>query len=139
MDWTKVWLYNGGLVRSHDDLHTDCTDFVYLISYEGGERYIGKKAVRAIRRKPPLKGYKRNRRIMTNLPFVKYKGSHERAKDLVPIKKEILYQCSQRKAATYMEMKLLVEHRAIFHPAFLNENIGGKFFSNSLDGLLYDD
>jgi hypothetical protein len=131
-----MWTCNGNPVDSHDDLHPDCTDFVYVITYANQRQYIGKKAVRAIRRKPPLKGKKRNRRIMTNLPFKNYQGSHEEAKVLVPVSKEILFQCSQRKAATYLEMELLVENEAIFLDKYLNENIGGTFFKNSLDGLL---
>jgi len=131
-----MWTYKGDPVNSHDDLLDDCTDFVYCIRYDDGRRYIGKKAVRSIRRKPPLKGYKRNRRIMTNLPFVNYQGSHEEAKDLTPVSKKILFQCSQRKCATYLEMELLVENRCIFRESYINENIGGTFFKNSLDGLL---
>ena len=131
-----MWKYRGKAIDSHDDLHPECTDFVYIITYDDNRKYIGKKAVRAVRRKPPLKGKKRNRLIMTNLPFKNYQGSHEEAKILKPVEKEILFQCSKRKAATYLEMELLVENLAIFEPEFINENIGGTFFSTSLDGLL---
>lgn len=135
----KVWTYKGKEINGHADLHPECTDFVYMIKYDDGRFYIGKKAVRAVRKYPPLKGYKRCRRKMKNLPFVKYQGSHELAADLVPVEKEIMYQCSQRKAATYMEMHMLVEHNAIFRENYLNENISGVFFRNSLDGLIIDD
>jgi hypothetical protein len=73
---------------------------------------------------------------MTNLPFLKYQGSHEGAEELTAVKKEIMFQCCQRKAATYLEMELLVENEAIFHSKYINENIGGTFFNNSLDGLI---
>ena len=130
---------HGKKVESHADLHPDCTDIVYVITYSDSRMYIGKKAVRAMRRKPPLKGKKRNRRIMTNLAFVNYQGSHAEAKRMTPVKKEIIYQCRARKAATYLEMELLVEHEAIFLDKYINENIGGTFFKNSLDGLIKDD
>jgi hypothetical protein len=133
-----MWEYHGREINSHDDLHPDCTDIVYCITYEEDRTYIGKKAVRAIRRKPPLKGKKRNRLIMTNLPFVKYQGSHNQAEYLTAVKKEILYQCRGRKAATYLECGLLFEHHAIFRDSYINENISGTFFANSLDGLIYD-
>jgi len=133
-----MWIFHGNPIESHDDLHPDCTDFVYVIEYDNGRLYIGKKAVRAIRRKPPLKGKKRNRRIMTNLPFLNYQGSHEKAKELTAVNKEILFQCRSRKAATYLEMELLVENEAIFLDKFINENISGTFFKNSLDGLIRD-
>jgi hypothetical protein len=50
-----MWIYNDEKIESHDDLHPDCTDIVYILYYSDGRMYIGKKAVRAIRRKPPLK------------------------------------------------------------------------------------
>jgi hypothetical protein len=133
-----MWTFNEKPINSHDDLDPRCTDFVYFITYDNGRMYIGKKAVRAIRRKPPLKGYKRNRRIMTNLPFENYQGSFDGAKDMVPTRKEIVYQCSSRKASTYLEMEMLVKHEAIFLDKFINENIGGTFFKNSMDGLIRD-
>ena len=131
-----MWLYKDRIIESHEDLFPECTDFVYVITYDNGQKYIGKKAIRAVRRKPPLKGYKRNRRIMTDLPFKNYQGSHINAKILNPVKKEIMFQCSSRKTATYLEMSLLVHMNAIFEKQFVNENIGGKFFSDTLDGLL---
>lgn len=134
-----MWHYRGKEIYSHDDLEPNCTDFVYVIVYEGGQRYIGKKAIRSIRRKPPLKGKKRNRRIMTNLPFINYQGSHEHAKDLIAVEKRILFQCSLRKTATYIEIALLIEFHAIFDDNYINENISGTLFRNSLDGLMPED
>jgi hypothetical protein len=51
-------------------------------------------------------------------------------------KKEILYQCSTKKAATYLEAALLFHYDAIFDPKYLNSNISGTFYDNSLDGLI---
>jgi hypothetical protein len=133
-----TWTYKGQEINGHDDLHPDCTDIVYQIEYEDGRCYIGKKAVRSLRKKPPLKGKKRSRRVMTNHPFMKYEGSHNKI-GLVVKTKEILYQCSTRKASTYLETALLFHHDAIFDPAFVNENIGGKFFDNDLNGLIKDE
>ena len=133
---SAVWTFNGCQILSHDDLHPDCTDIVYAITYNDNRVYIGKKAVRAMRKYPPLKGKKRCRRKMKNLPFVNYAGSHEQSQLLVPVTKQIIYQCRQRKAATYLEAELLFEHEAIFKDKYLNENISGTFFKNSLDGLI---
>lgn len=130
-----MWTYEGKLIESHDDLHPDCTDFVYVITYEDGRKYIGKKAVRAVRKRPPLKGKKRNRRILTNLPFINYQGSHATAKELTPIFKQIVYQCSKRKTSSYLEIDLIVTEKAIFKDEYINEHFG-TFFSNSLDGLI---
>jgi len=133
-----MWIYKENHISGHLDLSPYCTDIVYCISYTNGQQYVGKKAVRAIRKKPPLKRKKRNRRILTNLPFVNYKGSHDLAEHLEISKKEILYQCDSRKSATYLETALLFHYDAIFDPHWLNENILGKFYKNSLDGILED-
>lgn len=134
------WVFEDKEVKSHDDLHPDCTDFVYLITYTDGRKYIGKKRVRSIRRKKPTKAQlaiRKNyaRKEMTNLPFVNYVGSHD-ISDLVIEKKEILYQCSTAKAATYIESALLFEKDAIFIDDYINKNIGGVYFDNDLNGLI---
>ncbi|MEE8598461.1 MAG: hypothetical protein V3S69_02920 [Dehalococcoidales bacterium] len=134
-----MWIYKDKEIHSHDDLEPKCTDFVYVLSYDNDKYYIGKKAVRAMRKRPPLKGYKRNRRLLINLPFIDYEGSHDQTEELTVVRKEILYQCTSRKTTTYIEMALLIEYHAIFRDDYINENIGGTFFRNSLDGLLPED
>ena len=131
-----MWLFQGEEIRCHADLMPGCTDFVYMIHYTNGQRYVGKKCIRSIRKKPPLKDKKRNRRVLTNLPFLNYEGSHNSAADLTIQSKEILYQCSTKKASTYLESALLFHHDAVFDPAYLNKNISGVHFDSSLDGLL---
>ena len=42
-----MWHYKDKKIESHEDLHPECTDFVYLITYESGKMYIGKKTVRS--------------------------------------------------------------------------------------------
>lgn len=138
-----MWTYKDVEIHNHTDLLDGCTDFVYIIHYDSGELYIGKKCLRAVRKKKPTKAMlaKRknySRKEMTDLPFVDYKGSHEGAEDLVITQKKILYQCSTKKAATYLEAALLFHHDAIFDPIYLNKNISGVHFDNSLDGLLED-
>ncbi len=129
-----MWEYKGKPVVSHDDLLDDCTDIVYEITYTDGRKYIGKKAVKGWRTLPPLKGKKRKRKVLKNLPFINYEGSHE--ENLTIEKKEILFQCSARKASTYLECALLFHYNAIFDENYLNQNISGKFFDNDLNGLL---
>lgn len=131
-----MWIYKNKEVHCHDDLLPGCTDFVYMIEYTNGQLYIGKKNIQSKRKRPPLKGKKRNRILMIKHPFVNYKGSHEAAEDLEIKCKEILYQCSTKKASTYLEAALLFHHDAIFDPSYLNENISGTFYDSSLDGLL---
>lgn len=135
-----MWVYKFKEVNGHADLLPECTDFVYLIEYTNGQQYIGKKCVRSVRKKKPTKAQLKirknySRRELTDLPFVKYEGSHDN-EGLEIQRKEILYQCKTKKAATYIETALLFEHNAVLVDTFLNKNIAGVHFDNSLDGLL---
>ena len=134
--WNGLWRYYDTWIESHDDLHPECTDIVYLIVFTNGQKYVGKKAVRAKRKYPPLKGKKRVRRKWKNLPFKNYQGSAEEAKALEPQHKIILNQCSSLKTATYLEAEYMFNNRVLFDPNFINANISGVYFSNSLEGVL---
>ena len=136
-----MWTFRDKEIFTHEDLAPDCTDFVYEIWYTNGQKYIGKKTVRSLRRLKPTKkqlAIRKNyvRKEVTNLPFAKYEGSHGTDLGLEIKEKFILYQCSTKKAATYLESALLFHHDALFDPIYLNENISGKFFDNDLDGLI---
>ena len=131
-----MWIYKDKEINSHDDLHPDCTDIVYLLTFESGRAYIGKKGVRAIRKRPPLKGKKLNRRILTNLQFVSYEGSSEEIENEIILSKEIFHQCSNKRTATYIEAGWLFEVDALFNPLYLNKNIGGVYFDNAMSGYL---
>jgi len=137
-----MWTYKGKEVHSHEDLLPGCTDFVYEITYTNGQMYIGKKCVRSIRRLKPTKAQlkiRKNyvRKELKDLPFLKYCGSHDKV-GLEVKSKKILYQCSTKKAATYLETALLFHLDAIFDPEYVNENIAGTHFDNSLDGYIQD-
>lgn len=132
------WTYKGSVIRSHDDLHPDCWAFVYILEFENDLFYIGKKNVRTKAKLPPLKGKARVRRVEKPMKFLNYTGSSKSIDGHVLVKKEILYQCSSVKTATYIEAALLFEHDAIFSDKFLNENILGTFYSKDIQGILYD-
>ena len=136
-----MWLYKENTVTEHEHLLPTCTDFVYVITYESGKKYIGKKTVRSMRRLKPTKAQlkirKNYKRVeLKELPFVDYIGSSKETEGEVVKFKEILYQCSTRKAATYIECAMLFGENAIIEDEYLNLNISGTFFDNDLDGLL---
>jgi hypothetical protein len=133
---TATWLYEDKEVQSHDDLHPKCVAIVYCITYTNDCRYYGKKVVRSLRKYPPLKGKKRVRRKLKNIPFASYEGSHEIPEGLEICRKEILYQCSSQKTATFLEAALLFYFDALANPGILNDNILGKFFPKDYEGLL---
>lgn len=41
------WTYKDKPILSHDDLPTNCTDFVYELTFKSGMKYIGKKTIRS--------------------------------------------------------------------------------------------
>jgi len=138
-----MWIYDENSISSHADLHPDCTAIVYLIHYEGGKKYIGKKQVRAVRRKKPTKAQlaiRKNfvRKEITDLPFMNYEGSLDKSECPAIVKKEILYQCSDKRTASYLEASLLFQLEALFSNEYLNKNISGTYFDNALDGLIKD-
>jgi len=137
------WKYNGKEIKSHNDLLPECTNFVYELTFSDNTKYIGKKTVRSIRRLKPTKAQlaiRKNyvRKELKNSPFLDYEGSSEENKDKILVSKEILYQCSNKKTATYIETALLFENNVLFSKTYNNKNILGTFYDNSLEGLLDD-
>lgn len=136
-----MWTYEGLPIRDHSDLLEGCTDIVYVINYTNGQKYIGKKTVRSIRRLKPTKAMlakRKNyvRKELKDLPFIDYEGSSELTSELTIKSKEILYQTKTKKAATYLESAELFATDAIFENEYVNKNIQGRFFDNDLIGLL---
>lgn len=131
-----MWIdLNNKPIKSHEDLHPDCTDIVYLIEYDNGQSYIGKKTVRSWRTLPPLKGKVRKRKVFKDIPFMKYEGSHGQL-GLVAVNKTILSQCGSRKTATLLEIEEILTRGALANDKFINANILGKFFPRDYEGIL---
>ncbi len=135
------WVYQGKDILSHEDLFEETTNFVYELKFSDGTKYIGKKTVRSIRRIKPtlaMKAIRKNyvRKELKDIPFAKYEGSSKENEDKTLISKEILYQCSNKKTSSYIEMALLVTEDALFTDKYNNKNISGTYFMDSLDGLL---
>lgn len=136
-----TWLYGDKVVENHDGLHPECRAFVYIIYFEGGMKYIGKKTVRAVRKLKPTKAMlekRKNavRRGLKNLPFVDYCGSSKLVGDLKPVRKIIVAQYANHTGCTWHEAELLFKHDALFDDTYLNQNILGKCFPNYKNGLL---
>ena len=136
-----AWTYQGKEIKSHDDLFPETTDFVYELEFTDGTKYIGKKTVRSIRRLKPTKeqlAIRKNyvRKELKNSPFINYEGSSEENKGKVIKSKTILYQSSNKKTASYIEVALLFMNEVLFTDKYTNKNISGVWYDNSLDGLL---
>jgi hypothetical protein len=136
-----MWVYKDKEIHSHDDLFPECTDIVYELLFSDGTKYIGKKTVKSMRRLKPTKKQlairKNYKRIeQKNIPFINYEGSSKENDGKTLVSKEILYQCSTKKAATYIETAMLFNLGAILSDEYNNKNILGKFYDNDLDGLI---
>jgi hypothetical protein len=136
-----TWTYKTHPVHSHADLPEECTHIVYLLGYSDGTKYVGYKTVRSDRRMKPLKDMRKNakRIVRKDLPFVKYTGSSKYNEGKELVSKEILHLCSNKRTATYLEVKEMIVRGSVEPDSgYNNENILGKFFNNCLDGLIKD-
>ena len=135
------WTYKDKQNLSHEDLHPECTDFVYEIAFSDDTKYLGKKTVRSVRRIKPTKAQlaiRKNyvRKELKNLPFIVYEGSSSENDGKTIVSKTILYQSKNKKTATYIEVALLFENDVLFNEEYTNKNISGTFFIDSLEGLI---
>lgn len=125
------WLYEG---RPLDEIPEGIKAFVYVIEFNDGKFYYGKKQFYKSIKRPPLKGYKRHRRDTVESNWRKYCSSSNKVKQLVSEGREptrkILRLCTSLKEASWYENKLLYED--ITTNRNLNDNIQGKFFKEEI-------
>lgn len=105
--------------------------FVYLITRTNakpGEKkfYVGvKKLTRTVKR-PPLKGTKRNRKVVKKSDYETYYGSSEQLKGDLALhgadnfKREILHLCESQWVAKYLEAYEQVKRRVLFDEQYYN-------------------
>jgi len=128
------WQYKGHQV---DELPECIRGMVYKIFYTDGTQYIGSKIVRSEVRVKTLVGMRSNavRRVLKESNWKSYKGSSKLTEDKVILNKVILYLTTSKRTMTYLEQRELFSVDAAANPSYVNENIGGKFFDNALEGL----
>ena len=107
-----MWYYQGEEVKSLEQMPVGAVGFVYKISFpEMDLHYIGKKNLHSTRTLPPLKGYKRNRRIQKESNWLTYSSSNTDVQYLVnqghEVYKEILTFAWSQRQLTYLETKML--------------------------------
>ena len=130
------WVYNDKKVNSIDDLPQDCIGFIYKISnIKTNEYYIGKKNIYQRRTLPPLKGYKRKRKVIKESKWQSYRSSNDEVKSWNEenIKLEILRFCKSKKSLTYYELQEQFSHDVLSDPLSKNDNLLGKFFRKDLE------
>ena len=106
--------------------------FTYCIQYTNGNIYYGRKNFVSITSRPPLKGFKRKRKILKETNWRTYEGSSDKTKCLVIQKKTILELAKTKGRLTYLENKLLYEKNAIIDINCRNDCISGKIWYKTI-------
>ena len=74
---TMGWTYNGKCITEISDMPEGTIGFIYKITNgETGQYYIGKKSLYSHRTLPPLKGYKRKRKVVKESKWIDYRSSN---------------------------------------------------------------
>lgn len=138
----KPWKYRDQDLISLDQFPENCYGFVYLITCDTGERYIGKKALRSYHtsyeRKLNEKTGRMNKvKVVTSTEsnWKDYYGSSVEIKKLVKergkeaFSREIIKLCSSKKSLTYWELAEQCKADVLdTNLNYLNDNILGKFY-----------
>ena len=114
------WIYDG-------DFPSDCYGFIYQIENKlTGKKYIGKKQTVKKLKRPPLKGKKNKRTVITESDWKTYTGScRELNEDIEDIQKEnfafiILRICYNKWELSYYEAKLQFELEVLLSDDYYN-------------------
>ena len=128
------WTYQDKVVK---ELPEDCEAFVYLITnLINHKKYVGKKLAKFKTTKKPLKGRKNKRRGTKESDWKTYWGSSAQLIDDVEklgehrFTREILYYCSNRGTASYLEAQEQFERKVLetddYYNGIINVRIGGS-------------
>ena len=128
------WTYQDKIVK---ELPKDCEAFVYLITnLLNHKKYVGKKLAKFKTTKKPLKGKKNKRRGTKESDWKTYWGSSAQLIDDVEklgehrFTREILYYCSNRGTASYLEAQEQFERKVLetddYYNGIINVRIGGS-------------
>ncbi len=124
------WQFNG-------DWPDNCFGFIYQITNNSsGKKYIGKKQVRKIIKRPPLKGKKNKRHILTESDWKNYTGSCNELNDEINVHGKgdftftILRLCYNKWELAYYEAELQFKLGVLlsdeYYNGIINCRIGAK-------------
>ena len=134
-----MWLYKNKVIDGINLMPQNVFGFIYQVIYlPTNEKYLGKKFLYFNKKLPPLKGFKRKRKVLVESDWKKYYGSHDKIKTLLKenkhddFKREILEFAFNKKHLTYLETKYLFTNNVLENNEYINDNILGKFFRKDL-------
>ena len=129
-----MWKYKDSIITNINQIPEGTVGFIYkIVNKESGEWYIGKRSLFSSRTLPPLKGYKRKRKVTKESDWLKYQSSSQTVKNWILPDKIILKYCYSKKEMTYEEIRALMCSYALEDTKSLNENISGKFFKHEFN------
>lgn len=124
-----TWIYRTTEIKELFQVPDKAIGFIYLITNtDTNQWYIGKKSLYSHITKPPLKGYKRKRKVTKESDWKTYMSSSDIVKDWQNTTKEILEFAFSKKELTYLETKYLFKFDALEDDYCVNNNILGKFY-----------
>ena len=123
------WYYKGEIYNP--DFPVNYYGFIYLLEYDNGMKYIGKKSFWKTKTLPPLKGKKRKRRSMVESDWRTYTGSSkEIPTDVKLLHRDILVMANGKQHLSYMEENFLHRADVPLSEEYFNKNIAGRYFDN---------
>lgn len=147
------WKYHKHVITSIDDLKRlskidNPLGIIYQVTLSNGKRYVGKKNLFSVRKKPlgkkaiaeiTDKRLKKYEMVVKESDWLTYNGSSRVLLDEVKkgkvsvVKREILEVASTKNELTYLETKHLFLNDVLGEnsDSFYNDNILGKFYKKS--------
>ena len=97
-----AWYYEGKVITELSDMPEGSIGFIYKITNkETNQFYIGKKSLYSRRTLPPLKGYKRKRKVIKESKWVNYNSSNKEVQGWGEVYKQILRFCFTKDSAIF--------------------------------------
>jgi hypothetical protein len=141
-----MWDYKKKKIDNIKQIPKDCFGFVYLITnLTNDKKYIGCKQLFTKRKRKfgkrelaalTDKRLKKYELVIKEGNWLTYTGSNKLLNaDIVKghkIKKQILWYASSKLQLTYLETRELFSNTVLESPLFYNDNILGKFYTNSI-------
>ena len=123
------WSYEGEELK---ELPEGTESFVYLLQFESGHCYIGKKNTKSTRRKK-VSGKSRRTVTISESNWRTYLSSSIEVKQRIKngeqlVRREILVLCDTVGAASYHEARLQFEHAVLCSDMYLNKWINVKVY-----------
>lgn len=135
------WTFEGSTFSSPTNEH----GFIYLLTFNDGSKYIGKKDFFSKKTLPALKSgeqrldstrtykNKNGSRVYYDIitkesNWKNYVSSSKLIGDRTVASREILALANSKRELTYLETKYLFIHEVLESDSYLNENILGKFY-----------